>query len=63
MEELRKLLCELADDTIEMTEDTLDMCPDTVLSECFPFVACRTVNIDGYNYKIKYHVDLKPITD
>lgn len=63
MEELRKMLCELADDTIQMTEDTFDMCPDTVLSECFPFIAYRTVNIDGYDYKIKYRIDLKPVVD
>lgn len=63
MEELRKMLRELADDTIQMTEDTFDMCPDITLSECFPFTAYRTVNIAGYNYKIKYRIDLKPVED
>lgn len=61
MEELKNLLHEIADDAIEMTEYTLKMIPDTCLSECFPYMACRTVNIDGFNYQVQYEVKLRPI--
>ena len=61
MEELKNILCELADDAVNMVDIAFDMFPDTTLSECFPLSAYRIVNIDGYNYAIRYQVELKPI--
>lgn len=61
MEELRTLLYSIADDAIEMTQTTFNFIPDTVLSECFPYNAYRTVNIDGFDYSVSCEIKLKPI--
>lgn len=61
MEELRKLLHETADDAIELTQYTLNELPDTCLSECFPYTAYRTIEIDGFPYQVSYEVKLRPI--
>ena len=61
MEDLRKVLYTAADDAIEMTQDTLNLCPDTCLSECFPYMSCKIVTIDGFDYQVWYSIKLKPI--